>query len=74
MKEIIITYLPYVLSAITAYTMLLAGDKKLKAWIVGLGNQVLWLTWILASGTYGLLPMTAVMCLVYWRNYKKWSS
>lgn len=71
-QEIIIKYLPYILSAITAYTMLLAGNKKAGAWLVGLLNQVLWLTWIIVSGTWGLLPMCIVMVIVYIRNYLKW--
>lgn len=73
MREIIIKYLPYILSAITAYTMLLAGNKKKGAWLVGLLNQILWFTWIFVSGTWGLLPMCIVMCIVYYRNYIKWS-
>ena len=72
MKHIIITYSPYLLSVITAYTMLLAGNKKAGAWLVGLLNQALWLTWIITSGTWGLLPMTGVMIIVYVRNYIKW--
>lgn len=72
MKELIIVYLPYILSIITAYTMLLAGNKRAGAWLVGLLNQVLWLTWIIVSETWGLLPMTAVMVIVYIRNYIKW--
>lgn len=72
MTHILIKYLPYVLSVITAYTMLLAGNKRAGAWIVGLLNQILWLTWIIVSGTWGLLPMTGVMIIVYVRNYLKW--
>lgn len=72
MTHIITKYLPYLLSAITAYTMLLAGNKKSGAWLVGLLNQALWLTWIIVSATWGLLPMTAVMIIVYVRNYFKW--
>lgn len=72
MTTYIIKYLPYLLSAITAYTMLLAGNKRAGAWLVGLLNQVLWLIWIFTSATWGLLPMTAVMVIVYIRNYVKW--
>ena len=72
MKTEIIKYLPYVMSAVTIYTMFLAGDKKKKAWLVGLLNQVLWFTWIIVSATWGLLPMTIAMCIVYVRNYFKW--
>lgn len=72
MKHIIITYLPYLLSLITAYTMLLAGNKRAGAWLVGLLNQSLWLLWIITSQTWGLLPMCIVMTIVYIRNYVKW--
>ena len=62
------------MSAITIYTMFLAGDKKKGAWAFGLFNQVLWLTWIITTKSWGLLPMTAALCFVYIRNYLKWST
>lgn len=68
MKEII----PYILSAITIYMFLLAGNKKRSAWIVGLFNQALWLTWIIAIQAWGLLPMNIALWIVYSRNYWKW--
>lgn len=74
MKENIIKYLPYLLSAITIYSMLLAGNKKRGAWAVGLINQLLWLCWIFLSGTWGLLPMNIALWIVYGRNYFKWSN
>jgi hypothetical protein len=73
MKQIIITYLPYFLSAITIYSMLLAGNKKRGAWLVGLLNQFLWLTWIILSSAWGLLPMNIALWVVYGRNYLKWN-
>lgn len=72
MKQTIITYLPYLMSAITIYTMFLAGNKTKKAWVVGLVNQIFWFTWIITSQSWGLLPMTFAMCFVYTRNYLKW--
>jgi len=72
MKHSLIIGLPYLLSVITAWGMYLAGNKNSKAWLIGLLNQVLWLTWITLSGTWGLLPMTGVMVFVYIRNYLKW--
>lgn len=72
MTNDIITYLPWLLSAITIYSMMLAGDKKRNAWAVGLLNQALWLTFILLSGTWGLLPMNIALWIVYARNYFKW--
>lgn len=72
MKEQIIIYLPYLLSALTIYSMLLAGNKKRGAWLVGLVNQFLWLTWIILSSAWGLLPMNIALWIVYGRNYLKW--
>ena len=69
----LVKYLPYLLSAITIYSMFLAGDRKRSAWIVGLVNQLLWLIWIFASASYGLLPMNIALWFVYFRNLKKWS-
>lgn len=73
MKEIIILYLPWILSANTIYSMLLAGNKKRNAWAFALGGQLLWLVWILASKSWGLLPMNIALWVVYGRNYLKWN-
>lgn len=64
--------IPWILSAITIYMFLLAGNKKRYTWLVGLGNQGLWLFWIIISGTWGLLPMNVALWIVYSRNHIKW--
>lgn len=66
------TIIPYILSAITIYMFVLAGNKKKHTWLVGLGNQALWLIWIVISGTWGLLPMNIALWFVYLRNHLKW--
>lgn len=68
----IATYLPWLLSAITIWTMFLAGDKSRHTWLVGLCNQALWLVWIIAVEAWGLLPMNAALWAVYIRNHLKW--
>lgn len=73
MTGIITFYLPWLLSAITIYMTILAGNKSLDAWLYGLVNQALWLLWILTTGAYGLLPMNAALWLLYGRNHLKWS-
>lgn len=73
MEELIVKYLPWLLSAITVYSMLLAGNKRCGAWVVGLINQALWLVYIFAAGAWGLLPMNVALWIVYARNYWKWS-
>ena len=66
-------YLPWLLSTITIWMTLLAGNKHPKAWLVGLGNQLLWLIWIVCAGSWGLLPMNIALWIVYGRNHFKWS-
>lgn len=65
--------LPWLLSAITVWMTLLAGNKHRHAWLIGLGNQALWATWIVATGAWGLLPMNVALTYVYFRNHLKWS-
>ena len=66
-------YMPWLLSAITIWMTLLAGNKHPKAWAVGLVNQALWLAWIVSAGAWGLLPMNAALWVVYGRNHWKWN-
>lgn len=66
-------YLPYLLSAITIYMTVLAGNKNRHAWAIGLANQALWLVWIVASASWGLLPMNLALWIVYGRNHLKWN-
>lgn len=74
MAEIIKSYMPWGLSAITIYMTILAGNKARNAWLVGLSNQALWLIWIVASGSWGLIPMNIALWIVYGRNHLKWSA
>lgn len=74
MNEFLATGMPWVLSCITIYMTVLAGNKAPHAWAVGLLAQLLWLIWILATATWGLLPMNIALWVVYARNHYKWST
>lgn len=67
-------YLPWLMSAITIYMTVLAGNKSKYAWAVGLFNQALWLFWIVSTSSWGFLPMNAALWIVYWRNHFKWKA
>jgi hypothetical protein len=67
-----VTFLPWLMSAITIWMTLMAGNKNRNAWAIGLINQALWLVWIIAVGAWGLLPMNAALWVVYARNHIKW--
>lgn len=74
MKEAIRDYLPWLLSVITIWMTLLAGNKHRSAWQVGLGNQVLWSIWIVVTETWGLIPLNVVLWGVYYRNHILWKA
>lgn len=65
-------YLPWLLSCITIWMTVLAGNKHPQAWLVGLVNQALWLLWICTAGAWGFLPMNLALWMVYGRNHWKW--
>ncbi len=73
MREIIVEYLPWLLSAITIWMSLMAGNLHRRAWLIGIANQVLWLVWIVSAGTWGFLPLNIALWIVYTRNHIKWS-
>ena len=74
MREELTIYMPWMLSVITIYMTVLAGNKTRWAWALGLCNQALWLVWICASQSWGLLPMNLALWAVYGRNHLKWMS
>ena len=69
---LIIKYLPWLISIITIYSALLCGKKKASGWFIGFINQGLWLTWIITSETWGMLPMNIVLAFIFAKNYFKW--
>jgi hypothetical protein len=73
MTDNIAVYLPWLLSAVTIWMTLLAGNKHKSAWLVGLANQGLWLIWIYTTASWGLLPMNLALWIVYSRNHLKWA-
>ena len=73
MKQLIVTYLPYLLSVITIWMTFSAGSKRKNAWLIGLPAQALWLVWIVVSESLGFLPMNAAMWIVCVRNHLKWN-
>lgn len=72
MSEIIIALGPWVLSATTIASVLLAGMKLRLGWAIGFYSQIAWLAFTLATGSLGFLPMIAVLSVVYAMNWQKW--
>jgi hypothetical protein len=66
--------LQLVISCITIWMTLMAGNKHPKAWLIGLANQSLWITLIVWIQAWGLVPLCLTMCYVYYRNHVKWKA
>jgi hypothetical protein len=49
------------------------GNKSKHSWAHGIANQILWFIYIFWSGSYGLLPMTVGLVVIYIRNHIKWN-
>ena len=73
MTDLIIKYLTWVLSILTIYVNILAGNKHKTTWIVGMLNELLWLVWIICSESFGFIPANILMWVICIRNHKKWS-
>ncbi|MCA0188851.1 MAG: hypothetical protein LCH90_23190 [Proteobacteria bacterium] len=72
MKGLVVVYLPYLLSLLMIVSAWLAGNKSSLAWSLGLANQALWLVWICASESWGLLWGNAALAVMFARNWMKW--
>lgn len=68
-----VEYMPWLMSAITIWMTVLAGNKHPSAWFVGCLNQGLWLGWIWGTASWGFLPMNIALWVVYARNHMKWN-
>lgn len=64
--------IPLTLSVITLWMMWQIGNVRYWAWIVGLANQGLWLTFIVVFEAWGLLPLSVALVVTYTRNLVKW--
>lgn len=72
MLDVFIIGLPWLLSAITIWMNVLAGNNARHAWAVGLVAQAGWLLWICITANWGFLPMNFALWWVYARNHLKW--
>ena len=62
----------WILTAIGATGLLLAGKKVAWAWLVGLGVQVLWVAYAVVTVQYGFVASALIYGGVYARNHMLW--
>lgn len=68
----VVAVMPWFMSVITVWMTWMTGHKHPATWVVGLGNQVLWTTWIVLSGTWSLVPVNLTLWVLYYRNHRLW--
>ena len=73
MQESIATYLPWIISVLSIYTVWSTGNKNKYAWLLSAFSQALWLMWIWASASWGLIPLNIAMWFMSIRNFIKWN-
>lgn len=66
--------IPLATSVVTLAGMWLAGNHDWRGWALGLGNQALWLLFIVTFAAWGLLPLSAALIVVYSRNLWRWKA
>lgn len=71
-RSVIRQFVPWATSAFTLWAMWLLSRKDYRGWIVGLGNQVLWVATAILFRTWGLLPLTLCLIVVYVRGLVRW--
>ncbi len=63
--------LPWLTSAMTLWAVWLAGHNLRLSWKVSLANQSLWIAFIVASGAWGLLPLTVSLAALFARHLSR---
>lgn len=66
------TLIPWATSIVTLWGMWAIGNKKSYGWTIGLINQVLWVTFTIMYGAWGLFPLSLALIFIYSRNLIRW--
>lgn len=72
MREAIVQYLPWGLSAMSITMAYVNGNLWRHTWLFGLCIQCFWLVWIICSKQWGFLVLCTFLFGVYTRNHLKW--
>lgn len=62
----------YGLAALSVYVTVLLGERKTSAWLVGVAQQFLWITYALVTTQYGFIISAVIFTVINARNYVKW--
>lgn len=64
----------WLLTAVGVTGLFLAGSSRKLGWAIGLGAQVLWITYAVATRQWGFIASAFAYGFVYARNWLRWRS
>jgi drug/metabolite transporter superfamily protein YnfA len=62
----------YILAAVGIFGLWLSGRKDYRGWFVGLGAQILWVTYALVTVQYGFILSAVAYGAIYLKNGMSW--
>lgn len=62
----------FLLAALSLFTTWQVGRKKPWAWLVGVGQQLLWITYAIVTEQHGFIMSSLVFAPLNMYNYVKW--
>ena len=62
----------WLLTAVGVFGLYMAGRKVWWAWLIGLGAQVLWLSYAVSTQQYGFIVSAVAYGWVYGKNALTW--
>ena len=65
-------YWSYLLTAVGVFGLWLAGRKDRRGWMVGIGAQVLWFSYAIATRQWGFIVSCLAYSWVYIKNARAW--
>lgn len=68
----LLQYFDWVVGLTTVICVELMIRRKWYAWLASIGNQFIWLTFIITKEQYGLLPLNIIMFIQYTRGLITW--
>ncbi|MFI9824426.1 hypothetical protein ACIHFC_28840 [Streptomyces sp. NPDC052013] len=69
-----IAWWSWLLTAFGVTGLYFAGRKRALGWAIGLGAQVLWISYALSTRQYGFLVSAVAYGWVYAKNFRAWHS
>lgn len=62
----------WLLTIVGVFGLYVSGSKRAWGWAVGIGAQVLWFSYAIATEQYGFIVSCLAYGWVYTRNYLSW--